>query len=65
MANESTGRYATIYGTGDASPRRIRIMGLSRRGETDVHPSQFTGNDKKMMGRVARHGVLPRYTEKI
>jgi hypothetical protein len=64
MADERTGRYAAIYGTGDASTRRIRIMGLTRRGETYVHPSRFTGDNTKIMGRVARHGVLPRYTEK-
>jgi hypothetical protein len=51
-------------GTGDASTRRIRIVGLTRRAETDVHASRVTGNNKKIMGRVARHGVLPRYTEK-
>ena len=64
MADERIGRYAVIYGTGDASARHIRIMGLTRRGETAVYPSRFTGNDKKIMGRVVRHGVLPRYTEK-
>jgi hypothetical protein len=64
MADERTGRYAAIYGTGDASTRRIRIMGLTRRGETFVHPSRFTGEKTKILGSVARQGVIPRYTEK-
>ena len=49
-------------GTCDVSMRRI--MGLTRRAETDSHECRVTGNDKKIMGRVASHGVLPRYTEK-
>lgn len=64
MAYERTGSHPGIYGTGDASTRRIRIVGLTRRAETDVHAYRVTGNDKKLLGRVARQGVLPRYTEK-
>lgn len=63
MAYESTGRHVGIDGPGDASTRHIHIMGLTRRAETDVHASRLTGNDKKIMGRVVSHGVLPRYTE--
>jgi hypothetical protein len=59
MADERTGRRA-----GDASTRHIHIMGLTRRAETHVHASHVTGNDKIIMGRVASHGVLPRYSEK-
>lgn len=48
----TTGRHADIYGIDDASTRRIRIVGLTRRTETDVHASRVTGNDKKIMGHV-------------
>ena len=50
-------------GTCDVSMRRI--MGLTRRVETDVHECRITGDEKKIMGRVSGHGALPRYTEKI
>ena len=63
MAYERTGRHAGIYGTGDASMRHIHIMGLTRRAGTNLHAQQVTGNDKTIMGRVASHGVLPRYSE--
>jgi hypothetical protein len=53
MAFERTERHIGIYGTGDASTRRIRIVGLTRRAETDVHAYRVTGNEKKIMGRVA------------
>jgi hypothetical protein len=48
--------------TCDVSMRRI--MGLTRRGETNGHECRITGDQNKIMGRVARHGVLPRSTEK-
>jgi len=48
----TTGKHAGIYGTDDACTRRIRIMGLTRCTEPDVHASRVTGNDKKIMGRV-------------
>jgi hypothetical protein len=47
----TTGRHAGIYGTDDASTRRIRIMGLTRCAEPDVHASRVT-RTKKIMGRV-------------
>ena len=46
----TTGRYAGINCMGNMSSSRI--MGLTRRAETDVHASRVTGNDKKIMGRV-------------
>ena len=55
MAFERTGSQTGIYGTGDASTRRIRIVGLTRRAEPDVHAYQATGNEKKIMGRVSDH----------
>lgn len=54
----TTGKHAGMYGTGDVSTRRIRLMGLMRRAETDVHASQVTGNDKKIMGRVRAMEVV-------
>ena len=63
MAYEWTGRNAGIDGTGDVSTRHI--MGLTRRGETNLPECRITGNDKKIMGRVSSHGVQLRYTEKI
>jgi hypothetical protein len=43
----TTGRHAGIYGTDDASTRRIRIIGLTRRAELDVHASRLTRNEKE------------------
>ena len=46
-------------GTGDVSMRRI--MGLTRRAETDSHECRVTENEKIIMGRVSGHGAQPRY----
>ena len=46
-------------GTGDVSTKRI--MGLTRRVESDVHGCRVTGIDKKILGRVSGHGAQPRY----
>jgi len=56
------GTLTGMAGTCDVS--MPRLMGITRRAETDVHASRAMGNGKKIMGRVARHAVLPRYTEK-
>ena len=46
-------------GTCDVNMRRI--MGLTRRAETDSHECRVTGNEKIIMGRVSGHGAQPRY----
>ena len=46
-------------GTCDVSMRRI--MGLTRRAETDSHECRVTENEKIIMGRVSGHGAQPRY----
>lgn len=48
----TTGRQAGLYGIEDESTRRIRILGLTRRAEADVHASRVAGKDKTIMGRV-------------
>jgi hypothetical protein len=60
----TTGRHAGIYCTDDASTRRIRIMGLTRRIEPDGHASRVTGNDRKIMGRVRATESIPDIKEK-
>ena len=63
MAGEQTGRSAKIYGMGDVGTRRL--MGLTRRGESDLREYPATGPDKRIIGRVSSHGVQPRHREKI
>jgi len=65
MAFERTGRHTGIYGTGDASTRRIRIVGLTRRADPVVHAYRVTENEKKIMGRVSGHALSLVLTEKI